>query len=184
VAPSIAGATAQASREALERAVGAEVLARALSDVPADVRDEYASMTAVGWVRLSTTAAVLDAAARISGRDAEQLADEVTRLGTARAFRTVWRAFFRFVSDEAIVTRAPILYAKSRNVGSLSVTRFDPGLAELVLADWASASDRDLRVVGVAIRATLELLGRRDVRLAWERLGRGARYRLAWRRAN
>src|SRR5262245_15694853 len=94
--PCAAGAGLVEMRKVCEQLVGAAVVDAALARLPLDRREEYASMTPLSWVRLSTSQLVMDAVAAESGRDPDELYERAVRQGIERSFRTVWRVLLHF----------------------------------------------------------------------------------------
>lgn len=168
-------------RQALESIVGEELVAGAIAGLPADQREEFAAMTLLSWVRLSTTSHLIDVAAERAGWNPERLYDAAVRRGVERSFRTFWKVLLHFTGDEALFARAPVLYSKTRNVGVLSVQPLSPGRAEARIVGWPQMTDRAVRAVGIGLRVTLEMAGRRDVHATWARRTDGAAYQLRWR---
>jgi hypothetical protein len=168
-------------RQALESIVGAEVLASALATLSPDLRAEYETITLLSWVRLSTSSQVVDAAAERSGWNPERLYDAAVRRGVEQSFRTFWKVLLHFTNDEALFARAPVLYAKTRNVGVLAMHALGPGHAEARIVGWPQMNERAIRAVGIGLRVTLEAAGRRDVRGTWTRRSDGAAYQFRWR---
>lgn len=180
VEPCASGATLLAVRHALERLVGADVVALAVASLPRDVSDEFDTMTPLSWVRLTALSRVVDAASRLSGWDAERLYDTATRQGVEESFRTLWKVLLHFTSDEALLARVPLIYAKSRNVGALSAHASAPDRAVMRVAGWPGMDDRAMRSIGISLQATLEFVGRRSVRGSWTRTADGAIYQFRW----
>lgn len=170
-------------RQALEGIVGAEVLASALASLPHELRAEYETITLLSWVRLSTSSQVVDAVAERAGWNPERLYDAAVRRGVEQSYRTFWKVLFHFTDDEALFARAPVLYAKTRNVGVLAMHALGPGHAEARIVGWPQMNERAIRSVGIGLRVTLEMAGRRDVRGTWTRRSDGAAYQFRWRTA-
>lgn len=179
--PCAAGVGVIEVRRALIDAVGLVTFETALASLPADIRDEYTQMTPLGWVRLSTSSAVIDAVAREARRDAEVLYDQVIRTSIERSFKTVWRVLLHFTTDEALIARTPTIYAKSRDTGRLVSKITAPGRAEAVLSGWPDMHDRHMRSIELSMLSVLELAGRREVRGVHHRTADGAVFRLTWR---
>ncbi|HEU4404977.1 MAG TPA: hypothetical protein VFS43_06755 [Polyangiaceae bacterium] len=178
--PCTSGASLLGVRRALEGLVGEDVVGRALASLPRATADELATMTPFSWVRMSTSSQLIDAAAQLSGWDAEKLYDVALRRGAEQSFRTLWKALVNFTTDRAFIARAPLLYAKAHNTGALVAQASAPGRAEARVVGWPAMNDRAVRSVGVNLQVALELAGRRDVRGTWFRTGVGAVYQLRW----
>jgi hypothetical protein len=130
-------------------------------------------------VPIRVVQAVVEACGEVVGRDPMALNDEVSRVGARRAFGSVWRAFLRFTSDEALMTRGPMLFAKTYNRGQIR-TEFPSPRTARVLLDWADAPELVVRTLRVAIEELLVAAGREHVRVQVERAPRGSEYRCSW----
>jgi hypothetical protein len=181
VIPSISGISALDVLHALEEILGTDMYRRARASLSDQLRDELDAITALSWVPNTTFGSVVDRLAEHARREPEALLDEAVRRAVDRTFKTVWRTFLRFTSDEALIKRTPMIYARSRNVGQLSARIVAPGQAELRLIDWPDISDRQMRSIGVGIEAVVGLSGRHDVRMSCVHTSEGARYELRWR---
>jgi hypothetical protein len=165
----------------LEDMLGSEYVALARAALTHEQRVELEEVTAVSWVRMSTSSAFIDAMGAVSGRDPEPLIDEAARRATVRTFKTVWRMLLRLTSDEALVKRTPMIYARGRNVGQLEARLIAPGTAELYLTRWPDPPPRQIRLIGISTEVVVGLAGRREVRTECERKRDGARIVLRWR---
>lgn len=178
---SVSAQAALSARDTLRRIVGEGVYELGLRELAPDVAMEIRMMTNVGWIPTSTMRALYAAIAPLAHRDEDDLTDEVVHVSTLQNFRTVWKPFFRLVSDEAILKRVPGLYKHARNRGSLDVQVRGPGRATLTLRDWPDAHDRDLRTLAVAVRTSLEAMGRKNMTCTWKRRGDEAVFETSWR---
>lgn len=167
-------------RQILLETVGQAALDRALATLPADAAREYSAVTALSWVPLTTLAAVIDAVAREVGREPEAFFDGIVRKTTERSFTTLFRVLLHFTTDHALITRTPIIYARTRNVGKLEATIVAPGVARLRLTEWPSIAERNARSIAIGIETVLTLSGRRNVRWTWSRSADGANFELRW----
>ena len=181
VIPSISGIATLDLMQVLEELVGSDTFQRARANLPREAATELEAVTALSWVSNVTVSALIDHTAAAARREPEALLDEAVRRAVDRTFKTVWRMFLRFTSDEALIKRTPVIYARGRNVGQLSARVLSPGHAELLLVDWPDISDRQMRSIGVGIEAVVALSGRHDVHMSCAHTGEGARYELRWR---
>ncbi len=168
------------ARDILRETCGAEVFEPAVASVPEPVREEYLSATPISWVRVSTLEAVVGACAARCGRDPLDLNDEVSRLGTERAFGTVWRVFLRFTTDAALISRTPVIYAKTYDRGRIVPRITQPGVAEVDLVELPSPPEFMVRGLGTGIQTTLRCAGRDDARVRVESTADGVRYHCRW----
>jgi hypothetical protein len=183
VIPSLSGISVRDTIRMIEEMVGADIVRQALSHLPAEDRQQFEQATAVSWIPMSLVGAVVDEIARLAHQDAELLLDEAVRRAVHYTFKTAWRMLLKLTSDEALIARTPIIYAKSRNIGHLKAALKGHGRAELTLSEWPAVSDRHIRTIGIAIQTVLELAGRRNVRIQGQRTLHGAHYVLTWQTA-
>ena len=179
--PSTSGVSVLDVLHAAEQIVGKQVFAQACERLPQSLRDEMSTITAVSWVPNTLLIEVMRAVARESQRDTEDLVAAAIRGATTRTFTTVWRTLLRFTTDEALLKRAPLMYARSRNCGKLSARMLSPGVAEVTVTEYPNLTPPELRSLGVGIQCILELAGRRDVQVSCERKPDGGRYVFRWR---
>jgi hypothetical protein len=180
VRPSTAGTSVLDLFAAYRALVGKEAVDATLASLPDETRRVLTEITNVSWVPVDELARFIDAVAERVNRDAERLLDEAVREATERTFKTVWRVLLRFTSDEAVLARTPIFYAKSRNIGRLEARMVGPGRSEVILSGWPGVSTRHIRTLGVSMETVIRLAGRQKVRATWEPTGDGARYALSW----
>ena len=179
--PSAAGARIVEMRRLVLEEIGLDRLTAALAQLPEAMRREYLEATAVSWVACATEYAVHDAIAHAIGEDELQLHDRLLRAAMEKSFKTVWRLLLRFTSDEALIARTPIIYAKTRNVGRLTARSPARNKAEIILSSYPHCGFRDVRAIGVGLEAALRLTGRKDVRLHHTMRPDGALYLAEWR---
>jgi len=72
-------------------------------------------------------------------------------------------------------------YARTYDRGSLSADRTAPGRAAFELAGWADVPELHCVAIAAGVRAVLELAGRADVQVMFERDAERARFAVTWR---
>lgn len=177
--PSIYGAIIAQTRVVLLERIGQDAYDAALSRLPPSDADRYAHANALDWVPIRVVEAVARAAGEVTGRDWQTLNDEVSRIGSRRAFGSVWRVFLRFTSDEALMTRGPTIFGKTYSHGRVHCEFSHQGTARIVL-EWPQAPDLAVRTLRVAIEELLAAGGRSRVKVSVERNPRGATYHCLW----
>jgi hypothetical protein len=180
VVPSLSGISVRDTFRMIEEIVGSAIYRDAMSRLPDESRQQFEEAIAVSWIPMSLVGSVVDEIAALAARDPEHLLDEAVRRAVHVTFKTAWRMLLRITTDEALVARTPIIYAKARNVGRLEAAVKVPGRAELNLTEWPMVSDRHIRTIGVSIQTVLEIAGRRNVRIRSQRTVHGAYYVLTW----
>lgn len=181
VIPSAAGTTVQALRAALEELVGVDVLTAALATLQPQVREDFEPVTPMTWVPVDAIHSAVARVAEHAGRPFDELMDEAVQRAGEKTLRTAWRMLLRVTSDRALTSRAPILYAKWRNIGRLSTKGVTPGKIELVLTEWPGMSARSIRSLGITIETVLRLAGRHQIKVDWQAMPDGAKYSVVWR---
>jgi hypothetical protein len=181
IVPSASGISVLDLRAALEEIVGADVVANALTSLPAEIRSEFVEITALSWVPMTTITRVVDAVAVAARKNPERLIDEAVRRAVERTFKTVWRVMLRFTTDAALIARTPVVYSLSRNIGRLTSRIVAPGKAEVTLNDWPGVSARQVRTLGISIVTVVTLAGRKEVSVTSTPTADGAVFQLSWR---
>ncbi len=148
--------------------------------LPEALREEYLGATNLTWVPITTLERVVEACGLEIGRDPLDLNDEVSRIATERAFGTVWRIFLRFTSDNALISRTPIIYTKTYDIGRIVPAIPEQGSATIELLDFPDAPEFVVRPLGVGIETTLRCAGRTDARVSYEMRPGGAVYEAVW----
>lgn len=177
--PAIYGAVIAQTRTALIEVVGREAYDRALATMPPADAEAYAQANALDWVPVRVIEGVARACGEVTGRDWQTLNDEVSRLGSRRAFGTVWRVFLRFTSDEALMTRGPTIFGKTYSHGRVHL-EFSEHCSARVALEWPNPPDLVVRTLRIAIEELLVAGARSRVRVNVERSPRGAVYHCAW----
>ena len=176
----VSGALACSLREAVCEAVGEQIIERALARVPEETRTRYQFATTMGWVPISTMETVFGAIADEVGRSLDELHESVARRSIERTMQTVWRVLLRFTSDRALVSRAPVLFAKAYNRGRLEASFPKDCLAELRLYDWPDPPAWPLRATRIGIETALRLGNRKNVVVRATRAAGGALFTATW----
>jgi hypothetical protein len=176
----MSGALARDELAILERQIGADAYRRTMAALPADARSEIVGLTAVGWIDVEIIKSVFVTAARETGREPERVHRDAIYAGMEQTFRSVWRLILRVTTDNALVTRTPLVYAKSFDTGTLRARITSPGRAELLLDGWPNGEEFSLRGVAIGVEATLKLAGRKNVKVSHYRTADGAKYLASW----
>lgn len=159
---------------------GDDVLERAKSRLSQDAQDELASLLHISWCRASTALALKSALAEAVGRDPLEFQRDLVRRASQRTFGGVWRFLLRRMSDQALVKRAPRLYARSCNRGTMRVTFFEPGMARFAVEGWAEMPEFHAVGYAAALEAGFAFAGRKDVRSTWRRRRPEVHFDVRW----
>jgi hypothetical protein len=124
---------------------------------------------------------VFGESARLLERDIADLHTDVARISIERTMRTLWRVLLRLTTDQALVSRTPVIYGKSYNRGRLEAHITESGRAEIRLLDWPAAPEWPLRATKIGIETVLRIAGRQDVRIIYTRTPDGAGYTATWK---
>jgi len=93
---------------------------------------------------------------------------EVVRAGVERTFSGVWRVLLRLSSDDALIKRTAMLYAKACDRGKMSAALVAPGRVRLTLTEWPEIPDLGAIALAAGIEAMLSVVGRAAV-ITWTR---------------
>jgi hypothetical protein len=177
----VSGALASNLAVVVRELSGNAVVTGALERVSPDVRAEFESVTSVGWVRVSTLEQVFSEIAADVGKSVADLHTEVARISIERTMRTVWRVLLRLTTDSALISRTPVIFARSYNRGKLFSSIPEPGRGEIMLSDWPDAPAWPIRATRIGVETVLRLAGRKDARVTSERRPDGAFFLATWR---
>jgi hypothetical protein len=179
--PTLSGTIVLRNLAAFREEVGPTVVERAIASLPPESQAELDALVPGAWVSVEVVDATYEAIAREGHREIEELYPKVVRRGVTNALRTVWKWLLRLTTDRALVSRTPIIYRRGHSTGDLRTDIVSPGVAEIELTGWPNVPP--LRLLGVAcgIRTTLEVAGRREVTVAYERTPDGASFRARWK---
>ena len=155
----------RALKDALEELVGADLLTAALATLPAQTREEFEPVTPMTWVPVEVLHTVVTRVAEHAGRPFDDLMDEAVQRAGEKTLRTAWRVLLRMTSNRALMSRAPILYAKWRNIGRLEAKVDDQGRIDIVVTEWPGMSDRNIRSLRITIETVLRVAGRRQIKV-------------------
>ncbi|MFT3769390.1 MAG: hypothetical protein QM820_28465 [Minicystis sp.] len=173
--PCMAGAVMTTGREVTKQLIGDAAYERALAAVPPATAAEYRRVTPLTWVPLSIVEPVIMAMGHAAGRDPMDLQDDVARTTVERSLKSIWRAFLKFTSNDALLSRVPVIYSRSYNRGRLVTNHTRPDRAVIELVDWPSAPQHIVRTTRVGLEATFHAAGR-PARVSLERTASGALY--------
>ncbi len=177
--PAIYGAVIVVMRRVLIEYVGRDVYDRAIARLAPDVAEAYDRANALDWVPVRVVEAVARACAELTGEDWAALNDEVSRRGARNAYNTLWRIFMRFSSDEALMTRGPMIFGKTYNLGRVH-TDFPGAGRALIQLEWPDVPELVVRTMRVGAEELLLAGGREGVQIRIERSPGGATLHCRW----
>ncbi len=180
--PNVSGTIVSEHRKLFAERLGSDLVDRALAKLPTDVRGLVIEAMPSGWIPLSAFESAYEVVAKEAERDVPGFHTEIGRLAIERTFSSVWRVLLRVTTDNALVTRTPVIFSKSYDCGKL-VARIDkPGEAQLVLTEWPDVGEFPLRSLSNGVVTVLRLAGRKGVEWrAVDRTADGALMSATWR---
>lgn len=178
--PSITGTIVGQHLAVLRERYGSESVDRVLASLDDTTRDDVAHASPLGWVPVQTFERFYDAMAAGLQRDVAELHTEVSRASVENTFRTLWRLLLRFTSDEALVSRTPLIHSRTYNTGALASSFPGPGRADIELTGWPRTPAIVRRGLCVGISTVLTLAGRQNVTITDEPTADGARFQASW----
>ena len=165
---------------ALQGIVGLEAYAKALASLSPEDRQEITDAQAISWVRMQTSYKLVEAAALAAGRDPDTVYDESVRRSAQLTYRGVWKVLLRFASPDTLLTRASMMYSKSRNWGKLQAALLGEGSAELRITEWPQMPERYIRAIAISSATILEIAGQRKAAYTFVTTRDGAVIRMRW----
>lgn len=154
--------------------MGADGIEAILASLPDGERAQYRDASALSWVPQPVVREVTRRVAERLGRTGEELAEQIVHASVEELCSGPWNALLRWTSDEALITRASSLFARSFDVGRIEVRRVGEAI-EVVLSGWPEAERMDLVSLKAGLHATLASAGR-AARVELTRQPDGARY--------
>lgn len=155
-------------------------LERSLASMAPAERDEIASATAVSWVRVDSFARFHDAFARELGRPVEETHAELVAGASRKTFGTLWRMLLRVGGTRLVMTRAPVVYGKTYDTGTMQTRDVGDHGGTFVLSGWPDVPDFVLRGLRAGMTVGLENVGRTGVVLTSSRTSDGAIFTAQW----
>ncbi len=153
---------------------------RVIAALPPDIREEYEAVGVLSWTRICVAEQVFEAASVVLDRMPADLHVEVARRAVEHALTKLWRFVLRLATDEALITRTPMLYRKGFQRGRLEARVTAPGVAEVQVHDWHDMPAFSLRGLRIAIETVMSLAGRKNVRIKNQRNERGPMFIVTW----
>jgi hypothetical protein len=178
--PCVSGALACGLRVVVSEIAGTGAVARALEHVPADTRSTYQNALPVGWVPIHVMETVFAEIAKELHTTVAELHTLVARRSIEQTMRTFWRMLLSITTDSALVSRTPVIFARSYNRGRLEARIVERGRAAIALQDWPDVPEWPLRATRIGIETVLTIAGRRDVRVTSSRTRAGAAFTATW----
>lgn len=178
--PRLSGILILTQRREMEKLVGEHVVKRALAKLPDEVRRDYEALTPLSWFPALWFNDVIAAVAAEMKMDVLAFHSTVINRSAEQTLVKVWGMFLRFTSDDALVSRTPILYSRSYNQGELTAKRLGAGRADVTLRGWPSVPDIQIQAIKVTIATVLRLSGRKNPAVVAERRLTGAVFHVEW----
>lgn len=162
--PAIFGATVAVGRELLRtKLLGPGPFERAMARVPAADRDHYLGASSMSWVRVAAIHEVLAACAAETKVDPREMNRTLTRAVTDQHFRGPWKIFFRFTTDEALLSRGPVMYGKTYSRGRMVIETLANGRIVFDVVDYPNVDELVvLEGLAVATEQALVVAGRKN----------------------
>jgi hypothetical protein len=182
ILPKLAGLSCRDMLWAMQQVLGEDTVTRGLAALPEDVRRAYTDANALDWVDYEVVNRVRESIANEAGMSVDELLHRAIPVAVERTFTTVWKVFLRFTSDDALVTRTPSLYSRSRSAGAMRARMLGPGHGEAVVEGWPRMPAREGVILARSIETVLRLAGREDARAVSTSTPDGARIEIRWRR--
>jgi len=177
----ISGAVVLDQRAAYEHRLGSDFIERALNQLTEEERRAFAELLPISWIEIDAWNKIVMAFAAEAGRDVLELDAEIVGFGIERTFRGVWKVLLRITTDDAILSRAPMIWSKTFDTGHLAMRMIEKGHAELEVRGFPGALDLNLQGIGISTKRVLELGGRKDVKLTYTRTPTGVIYQATWK---
>jgi hypothetical protein len=178
--PSVSGTLIHSLVEVAREKLGHQVVTTGFGSAPGDAGAVVVNATPGQWIPIAAVETAFESLAKAAGRDLPALHIELARIGVERTIRRFWRMLLKVTSDSALVSRTPVIFAKSYNRGRLVPAIVAPGRGHVELVDWPQAPEWPVRGTRAGIEAALTVAGRQNVRADVKRTATGAVYSVTW----
>jgi hypothetical protein len=178
--PRISGTIACRVRDLIEERLGRERFDQFLQLLPPTAREATRVATMVDWIPVEQFNTVYPALARLTRRQANEVAEDLAREVVERTLSTVWRALLRFTTDSALLARAPVLYSKTFDTGSAKVLFEAQRRVRVVVTGWPGMPELSVLTLGTGIATVLKFAGRPNARLTHRLTKEGVEYSGSW----
>jgi hypothetical protein len=180
--PRLAGTILLDQMAAIIEAHGESVLTTARATLPTERQRDLDALTPISWVDVHLARDLKNAVALGLGRDPIEFQRWVVHAAVGHTIHKFWRILLARVWDGAIVTRTPVIYAKTFDRGVLCVASYGDRAADLVLTGWSTMPEYDAIGLSAGIEAVLEYSGRKNARVRFARKDDAVTFHLTWRR--
>jgi hypothetical protein len=174
--PRISGTIACGIRDLVRERLGAARFAEFVGRLPPAVRHTTLSATALDWLPVDALNESYVVLSKLVATTPERLAAALARDCVARTLGTVWRALLRFTTDQALMARAPLLYAKTFDTGRASTSFDGRGGVRVTVTGWAAIPELSVVSLGAGIESVLWFAGRSSARVHARRTHDGVEY--------
>ena len=179
--PRLSGTLIITQRKVMEKLVGAHVVKQALTRLPDEVRREYEALTPLTWFPALWFNDIVAAVAAEVRMDVLAFHADVVHRSAELTVVKIWGIFMRLTSDQALVSRTPILYSRSYTQGELTAKFLGPGCAEITLRGWPHVPEIQIQAFKIFIGTVLKVAGRKHPKVTAERRPTGAAFHATWR---
>jgi hypothetical protein len=179
--PRLSGTLILTQRKVMEKLVGAHVVKQALTKLPDEVRCEYEAITPLTWFPAIWFNEIVAAVAAEVKMDVLVFHAEVLRRSAELTILKIWGTFMRLTSDQALVSRTPVLYSRSYTQGELTTRVLGHGRAEITLRGWPNVPEIQIQALKIFIGTVLKVAGRKNPTVTAERRPTGAAFHATWR---
>jgi hypothetical protein len=181
-APRFSGALASQQIAYVRRAYGASTVDRAIAALAPEDRDEISAAAPAAWIRVDAFERFHVSLANVLGRPVEQTHPEISKNGGKSTFQSLWRVLLRIGGASFIMSRAPVVYAKTYDTGVIESRDIGESGGSFVLIGWPDVPEFVLRGLRAGMSSALEAVGRTGVELTSHRNTEGATFRARWDR--
>lgn len=156
----VRGLLVQQQRALLKERIGREAFEAVLEELGPAERQTYEEATTLSWCPQPVVRRVTRRVAERTKVDPERLTAQVVRQSVADACHGPWAVLLRFASDEALVRRTSMLFARAFDRGDVSASWHGHGHGTIRLTGWPTPDPMDVASLGAGIVAVLAAAGR------------------------
>jgi len=161
----LSGAIVLGNLRSLRAIAGDSAFSRAMDSIDPEVRSCIAEATTLSWVPIPHMEQLIRACAAEAGRDSHDLACEMAEQSLEHNLRTLWRVLLRFTSDDSLLQRVSLYYARSYDGGRAEAAVIAPGRAVCRVTERPGMTRMSRDIFATGVKTLLRVAGREQVRV-------------------
>jgi hypothetical protein len=160
-APRVSGTVILVQITLMREVYGTDAVDKSIASLPPDLKGEVDTLLRGGWCSVRMAYELKKAVAERTHEELFELQRRIVRLAIERTLTTFWRFLMRQLTDKMLAKRAPMLYSRTFDRGSIELVAQRDNGASLELTGWPDIPQFDLVGLMVGIETVFTLAGRK-----------------------